>query len=204
MPPPGSSPGARAITTRCRSIPGPRARSIRSMPRRADHDDRARTRRAADRHRPHRRGRHRALDHRRHRPAARAARARVHILVKPTRPDIRTNLVINTDRRTYHIELHRQRRDLDARRRLGLSAHRPRPPASPPPRPVIPPRPNGNYRYGLAGRQPALAAGLGLRRWPPGLCRLPARHRPGRDAAALRPRPRWRARSSTAASMATS
>jgi type IV secretion system protein VirB9 len=30
---------------------------------------------------------------------------RVHILVKPTRTDIRTNLVINTDRRTYHVEL---------------------------------------------------------------------------------------------------
>lgn len=33
------------------------------------------------------------------------ATARVHILVKPTRPDIGTNLVINTDRRTYHLEL---------------------------------------------------------------------------------------------------
>lgn len=32
--------------------------------------------------------------------------ARVHILVKPTRPDLSTNLVINTDRRTYHLELH--------------------------------------------------------------------------------------------------
>ena len=30
---------------------------------------------------------------------------RVHILVKPTRPDVITNLVINTDRRTYHMEL---------------------------------------------------------------------------------------------------
>jgi type IV secretion system protein VirB9 len=30
---------------------------------------------------------------------------RVHVLVKPTRPDIDTNLVINTDRRTYHLEL---------------------------------------------------------------------------------------------------
>ncbi|MDE2570292.1 MAG: P-type conjugative transfer protein TrbG [Sphingomonadales bacterium] len=30
---------------------------------------------------------------------------RVHILVKPVRPDIATNLVINTDRRTYHLEL---------------------------------------------------------------------------------------------------
>ena len=31
--------------------------------------------------------------------------ARVHILVKPTRPDLSTNLVINTSRRTYHLEL---------------------------------------------------------------------------------------------------
>lgn len=33
------------------------------------------------------------------------ASRRVHILVKPTRPDIMTNLVVNTSRRTYHIEL---------------------------------------------------------------------------------------------------
>lgn len=31
---------------------------------------------------------------------------RVHVLVKPTRPAIETNLVVNTDRRTYLIELH--------------------------------------------------------------------------------------------------
>ena len=31
--------------------------------------------------------------------------ARVHILVKPTRANLATNLVINTDRRTYHLEL---------------------------------------------------------------------------------------------------
>lgn len=31
---------------------------------------------------------------------------RIHILVKPTRPDLVTNLIINTDRRTYHLELH--------------------------------------------------------------------------------------------------
>jgi type IV secretion system protein TrbG len=30
---------------------------------------------------------------------------RVHILVKPTRADLRTNLVISTDRRSYHLEL---------------------------------------------------------------------------------------------------
>ena len=33
------------------------------------------------------------------------ASKRVHILVKPTRPDLMTNLVINTDRRTYHLEM---------------------------------------------------------------------------------------------------
>ncbi|MGF1624030.1 MAG: P-type conjugative transfer protein TrbG [Alphaproteobacteria bacterium] len=33
------------------------------------------------------------------------ASRRTHILVKPTRPDLTTNLVINTDRRTYHLEL---------------------------------------------------------------------------------------------------
>ena len=30
---------------------------------------------------------------------------KVHILVKPTRPDLVTNVVINTDRHTYHLEL---------------------------------------------------------------------------------------------------
>jgi type IV secretion system protein VirB9 len=33
------------------------------------------------------------------------ASRRVHILVKPTRADIMTNIVINTSRRTYHLEL---------------------------------------------------------------------------------------------------
>jgi type IV secretion system protein VirB9 len=33
------------------------------------------------------------------------ASRRTHILVKPTDPNIRTNLVINTDKRTYHVEL---------------------------------------------------------------------------------------------------
>jgi len=33
------------------------------------------------------------------------AAKRVHILVKPTRANLETNLVINTDRRTYHLEL---------------------------------------------------------------------------------------------------
>jgi type IV secretion system protein TrbG len=33
------------------------------------------------------------------------AGARVHIMVKPTRTDLATNLIINTNRRTYHLEL---------------------------------------------------------------------------------------------------
>jgi P-type conjugative transfer protein TrbG len=33
------------------------------------------------------------------------ASRKTHIMVKPTRPDLMTNLVINTDRRTYHLEL---------------------------------------------------------------------------------------------------
>lgn len=37
--------------------------------------------------------------------SGRGPTARIHILVKPIRSDISTNLVINTDRRTYHIEL---------------------------------------------------------------------------------------------------
>jgi P-type conjugative transfer protein TrbG len=34
-----------------------------------------------------------------------AGTERVHILVKPTRADLKTNLVITTNRRTYHVEL---------------------------------------------------------------------------------------------------
>ncbi len=37
--------------------------------------------------------------------SGRGATRRVHILVKPTRADIRTNIIINTSRRTYHLEL---------------------------------------------------------------------------------------------------
>ena len=35
---------------------------------------------------------------------------RIHILVKPTSPGLFTNLVVNTDRRTYHLELHSDER----------------------------------------------------------------------------------------------
>ena len=79
---------------------------------------------------------------------------RVHILVKPTRPDLSTNLVVTTDRRVYMIELR--------------SGHTPYMPAvawaypqprsgqrhSVPATPVIPVVTARNYRYGLTGANP--------------------------------------------------
>ena len=79
---------------------------------------------------------------------------RVHVLVKPTRPDISTNLVITTDRRIYMIELR-------AREELFMPAVAwayPAPPAgqrrSVPAAPVIPAEGARNYRYGLTGDSP--------------------------------------------------
>jgi P-type conjugative transfer protein TrbG len=79
---------------------------------------------------------------------------RVHVLVKPSRPGISTNLVIATDRRTYLIEL-----------RSGEKPYMPSVawsyPSSPASRrsdsaasPVIPAAAARNYRYGLAGDAP--------------------------------------------------
>ena len=56
---------------------------------------------------------------------------RIHILVKPTRADLATNLVINTDRRTYHLELRSTEKTYMASSHLGLCAgpaHRLAPP----------------------------------------------------------------------------
>ena len=82
------------------------------------------------------------------------AHRRVHVLVKPTRPDISTNLVITTDRRIYMIELR-------AREELFMPAVAwayPAPPAgqrqSVPAAPVIPAEASRNYRYGLTGDSP--------------------------------------------------
>lgn len=79
--------------------------------------------------------------------------ARVHVLVKPTRPDIATNLVLNTDRRTYLVELR-------AREETYMPAvawsYPPRAVvrAAPVLRPAIPPASARNYRYGLQGDRP--------------------------------------------------
>ena len=79
---------------------------------------------------------------------------RVHILVKPTRPDITTNLVITTDRRIYMLEL-----------RAGTTPYMPAvawaypaPPASQranvPATPIIPAAAARHYRYGITGDTP--------------------------------------------------
>lgn len=82
------------------------------------------------------------------------AAAQVHILVKPTRPDISTNLVITTDRRTYMIELR-------AREGLYMPAVAWSYPALSPGQrrtasaaPAIPAEAARNYRYGLTGDSP--------------------------------------------------
>ncbi|MDQ0470101.1 P-type conjugative transfer protein TrbG [Labrys wisconsinensis] len=79
---------------------------------------------------------------------------RVHILVKPTRTDITTNLVITTDRRMYMLEL-----------RAGTTPYMPAvawaypaPPAwqrtKVPAMPIIPAATARNYRYGITGDTP--------------------------------------------------
>ena len=82
------------------------------------------------------------------------ANRRVHILAKPSRPDISTNLVVTTDRRIYMIELH-------ARESLYMPAVAWAYPAPPPGQrqtvpaaPVIPTEAARNYRYGLQGDSP--------------------------------------------------
>lgn len=79
---------------------------------------------------------------------------RVHILVKPTRPDLATNLVVTTDRRVYMIEL-----------RSGAGAYMPavawaypRQPAGPghlvAAAPAIPAVATRNHRYRITGGNP--------------------------------------------------
>jgi len=78
---------------------------------------------------------------------------RVHILVKPTRPDISTNLVVTTDRRTYMIEL----RSRDDPYMPAVAWAYPQLPATQraaPTTPTIPAASARHYRYGLQGDSP--------------------------------------------------
>lgn len=76
---------------------------------------------------------------------------RVHVLVKPTRAGITTNLVVTTDRRTYMIEL----RSGENPYMPAVAWAYPQPPASHrqavPAAPVIPAVAARNYRYRLSG-----------------------------------------------------
>lgn len=76
---------------------------------------------------------------------------RVHILVKPSRPDIITNLVVTTDRRTYMLEL----RSGEKPYMPAVAWSYPQPPAgqrqSVPATPLIPAASARNYRYALTG-----------------------------------------------------
>jgi len=76
---------------------------------------------------------------------------RVHILVKPSRPDITTNLIVTTDRRTYMLEL----RSGEKPYMPSVAWAYPQPPASQrqsvPATPVIPAVAARNYRYVLTG-----------------------------------------------------
>ena len=78
---------------------------------------------------------------------------RVHVLVKPSRADISTNLVITTDRRSYMIELR-----ADGKSYMPAVAWayptRPAERQTGPATPMIPGLAARNYRYGLKGDAP--------------------------------------------------
>ena len=82
---------------------------------------------------------------------------RVHVLVKPTAGDLSTNLIVNTDRRTYHLELRASLRTWQAQVSWRYRDHEPVVMvAAPPvvaPRAVEPVRRNRNYR--IEGGHPA-------------------------------------------------
>lgn len=80
---------------------------------------------------------------------------RVHVLVKPTLPGLATNLIINTNRRTYHLELRSAARDWWSQ----IAWRYPEPPLVAPPQTlpvaaVVPPDPDLahlNFAYRIKG-----------------------------------------------------
>lgn len=79
---------------------------------------------------------------------------RVHILVKPTRPAIETNLVINTDRRTYLIELRSHDRPYMPSVAWFYPESRTGRARTPPSAPVLPEIAQRRYRYIIKGDKP--------------------------------------------------
>ncbi len=79
---------------------------------------------------------------------------RVHILVKPTRPAIETNLVIYTDRRTYLIELRAHERPYMPSVAWFYPESRSKSLRALPPVPVLPEIAQRRYRYSIEGDKP--------------------------------------------------
>ncbi len=79
---------------------------------------------------------------------------RVHILVKPTRPAIETNLVVNTDRRTYLIELRAHERPYMPSVSWFYPESRGKNLRALPPVPVLPEIAQRRYRYLIEGDKP--------------------------------------------------
>ncbi|MGY3108173.1 MULTISPECIES: P-type conjugative transfer protein TrbG [unclassified Bradyrhizobium] len=79
---------------------------------------------------------------------------RVHIMVKPTRPSIETNLVVNTDRRTYLIELRAKEKPYMPSVAWFYPGDRGERTRALPPAPFIPDLPARRYRYAIEGDSP--------------------------------------------------
>ena len=76
---------------------------------------------------------------------------RVHIMVKPTRPAIETNLVVNTDRRTYLLELRSREKSYMPSVAWFYPEDRTGRKKPLPPTPVIPDAAQRRYRYTIEG-----------------------------------------------------
>lgn len=81
--------------------------------------------------------------------------SRIHVLVKPTRADIETNLVINTDRRTYLVELRSDETPYMPSVAWSYPERRATRVAAVPTTPAIPAAAHQNHRYALSGDHPA-------------------------------------------------
>jgi type IV secretion system protein VirB9 len=79
---------------------------------------------------------------------------RVHIMVKPTRSSVETNLVVNTDRRTYLIELRSREKPYMPSVAWFYPEDRAGRGRSLPPTPFIPDQTQRRYRYTIEGDSP--------------------------------------------------
>ena len=114
---------------------------------------------------------------------------RVHIMVKPTRPAIETNLVVNTDRRTYLIELRSREKPYMPSVAWFYPEDRSSRSRALPPTPIIPEVDQRRYRYVIEGDSPPWRPVKAYDDGRKVYIEFSARHRPRRNAAAVRHRP---------------